>query len=113
MAEDAGFLGEVGHAELGAAVHRVAGDIGAFEENLAGVGPEQADDHAEGGGLAGAVGAEQADDFAAVEFEADLAHDGAFFKLLTSFSADKSIVCCLFYITAGTPFLSLSANERE
>src|SRR3546814_9291938 len=45
------------------------------EHDLALVGRDQADDHVEAGGLAGAVGAEQADDFARVQGQAEVAHD--------------------------------------
>src|SRR5690606_6143921 len=40
----------------------------------AGIGRHQADDHVEAGGLAGAVGAEQADDFAGIEGQAEIPH---------------------------------------
>src|SRR5690606_14816560 len=46
----------------------------AVEHDAAGVGRHQADDHVEAGGLARAVGAEQADDFAGVEGQAETAH---------------------------------------
>jgi hypothetical protein len=38
--------------------------MAAVDADLAGVGAHQADDHVEGGGLAGTVGAEQADHLA-------------------------------------------------
>ena len=45
---------------------------------------DQAGDHVEHGGLAGAVRAEQADGLAAAQFEADAAHDGALLEGLNT-----------------------------
>ena len=70
LAEDAGFLRQVAHAEAGPAVHRQRGDVLAVEQDLAVVGRDLAGGHAEAGGLAGAVGAEQADDLAGVDLKA-------------------------------------------
>ena len=68
LAHDEGDAGEV----LGAAVPgREAEDI-----HLAVGGMQQTAEDLEGGGFAGAVGAEEADDFAAVDLERD-AVDGA------------------------------------
>src|SRR3546814_614231 len=69
------FLRQVAHAQARAGVHRLGGDVAAVEHDLALVGRDQADDHVEAGGLAGAVGAEQADDFARVQGQAEVAHD--------------------------------------
>ena len=51
------------------------GHVLAVEEDLAVVGRDLAGGHAEAGGLAGAVGAEQADDLADVDLEVDAVHD--------------------------------------
>src|SRR5262249_686593 len=75
LAKDAGFLGEIAHAEPGPLVHGKLGDVVAVEENLSGLGRDLAGGHAEAGGLAGAVGPEQTDDFPAVDLEADTVHD--------------------------------------
>src|SRR5207248_6892839 len=75
LAEDAGLLGEVAQAEAGALVHGELADVLAVEEDLALVGGDLAGGHAEAGGLAGAVGAEQADDLADVHVEIDAVHD--------------------------------------
>jgi hypothetical protein len=48
----------------------------AEQPHLAGVGGDQPEDHVQGGGLAGAVGAEQADDLAGADREADAVHGG-------------------------------------
>ena len=64
LAEDGGFLGQVAHAQPGALVHRQAGDVARLEPDRALVRLDDADDHVEGGGLAGAVRAEQADNLA-------------------------------------------------
>jgi len=53
------------------------GDVVAIEGHRAAVGLDHAHDHSEGGGLAGAVAAEDADDFFLVEDEADLINDHA------------------------------------
>ena len=64
-AEDRGFLRQVADAEAGAAVHGQPRHVAAVEGDAAGVGGDQAGDHVEHGGLAGAVGTEQADRLAA------------------------------------------------
>jgi hypothetical protein len=56
-------------------VHRLVADVQVVDQYAALIGLDQADDHVEAGGLAGAVGAEQADDLAAVDGQADVAHD--------------------------------------
>ena len=53
-------------------LHVVAADL-----DRAGGGLQQADDHLDGRGLPGAVGAQEAKDLAAVDFEADIV-DGQF-----------------------------------
>ena len=78
LAEDARFLGQVAHAAfLGAAIHGPVGDVLAGEHDRAGVGLDHAAGHAEGGRLAGAVGAQQADDLARIDFEIDAVDDAA------------------------------------
>jgi len=56
-------------------VHRQVGDVVLIDQHAALVGIHQADDHVKAGGLAGAVGAEQADDLPAFNGQADIAHD--------------------------------------
>jgi hypothetical protein len=56
-------------------VHRLVADVQVVDQYAALIGLDQADDHVEAGGLAGAVRAEQADDLAAVDRQADIAHD--------------------------------------
>ncbi len=75
--EDGRFLGEVAHAFAGALIHGELGDVEAVEHDLAAVGDDHSHDHAEGGGFAGAVAAEEADDFAVSDFKGDLVNDGA------------------------------------
>ena len=75
--KDAGLLGEVAHAALGAFVHGQVGDVFAGEVDGAAIGGEHADDHAEAGGFSGAVSTEEADDFAAADAEADVVDDHA------------------------------------
>src|SRR5690606_19994599 len=76
-AEHRGFLRQVADSEACARVHRQGGDIAIVDLDGAVVGRDEADDHVERGGLARAVGAEQADDFALVEAEREVADDGA------------------------------------
>ena len=56
-------------------IHGQMGDVLAVEEDLAVVGRDLAGGHAEAGGLAGAVGAEQADDLADIDLEIDAVHN--------------------------------------
>ena len=76
-AEDGGLLREIAEAHAGAAEHRQTGDIAALEVDLPGGGADQAGDHVEGGGLAGAVGAEETEDLAAVDGHVDALDDAA------------------------------------
>src|SRR5690606_9296403 len=61
----------------------------AVEHDAAGVGLDQADDHVEAGGLAGAVGAEQSHHLAGLEGEAELAHHLALLVLLAQTFGDQ------------------------
>jgi hypothetical protein len=63
-------------------VHGLVADVQVVDQYAALIGLDQADDHVEAGGLAGAVGAEQADDLAAVDRQADVTHDLAAFVAL-------------------------------
>src|SRR5205085_11232211 len=90
------FLGEVADAAAGALVHREVGDVVGVKGDGAAVGANHAHDHAEGGGLAGAVAAEDADDFLLGENEADLINNGApavSFDELCSFEKVHEVTC--------------------
>ena len=64
-AKDRGFLRQIADAQPRAAVHGQAGHVMAVDLDRAVVGRHQAGDHVEAGGLAGAIGAQQAHHFAA------------------------------------------------
>ncbi len=72
-AEDRRLLRQIADAEPGAAIHRQIGDVLAVERDGADIGPDQAGDDVEAGGLAGAVGAEQPDRLAALHRDVDRA----------------------------------------
>ena len=74
-AKDRGFLRQIADAEPRALIHRQLGDVVAVELDGAAIRLDQAGDHVEHRGLAGAVRAEQADRFAAADIDADAAHD--------------------------------------
>src|SRR5690606_2965610 len=61
-----------GHALVGDAGGLEAADLLAVEGDGPGIGPQEARDHVERGGLARAVGPEQADDLALGELEAQI-----------------------------------------
>src|SRR5262249_26589411 len=69
-AKDRGFLRQVADPQPGALVHREAGDVTAVKLNSPAVSLDEPRDHVEDGGLAGTVGPEQADRFAAPDVEA-------------------------------------------
>src|SRR5690606_12440643 len=75
FAKDRGFLRQVADTGTGAAVHGLVADIEAVDQYAPLFCLDQADDHVEAGGLAGAVGAEQANDLAAVDRQADVTYD--------------------------------------
>ncbi|MPN32930.1 hypothetical protein SDC9_180413 [bioreactor metagenome] len=82
LAEHRRLLRQVAQAQLGACVHRLVGDVLAVQHDAAGVGRHQSDDHVEAGGLAGAVGPEQAETLAAPHSQVEAAHHfgvGVFF----------------------------------
>ena len=74
-AEDRGFLRQITDAEPRALIHRQFRDVVAVELDRAAIRLDQAGDHVEHGGLAGAVRAQQADGFATAHIDADAAHD--------------------------------------
>ena len=55
-----GRLGQIGDAEAGAVIEGHGGDVVAVQRDGAGIGRDHAGQHLEGGGLAGAVGTQQA-----------------------------------------------------
>src|SRR5215218_2618590 len=75
--EVAALLREVADAAPRPLVHRQVRDVIPVERNRPALGRDHAEDHAEGGGLSGAVPAEQADDFLLRQDETDLVDDGA------------------------------------
>ena len=75
-AEDRCLLRQIAEAEDRPAVHRKFGDVLPVEEDSAAVRLHQAHDRIEAGRLAGAVRAEQADDFAAVDVERHVVKHG-------------------------------------
>ena len=84
---DGQVLGHVADGGLGVGrpdVHRPAG-----HDDLAAVAPEQAADHRDGGGLAGAVGPEQAVGLAGGDLEADAVDGGPLAVALAKVAADE------------------------
>jgi hypothetical protein len=75
-AEHGRVLRQVRKAHARALVDGHRGDDVAVDLDASGVRGHQADDHVETGGLAGAVGAEQADDFAADHGQGYVLHHG-------------------------------------
>src|SRR5690606_23589666 len=89
LAEHRRLLWQIADAAARALVHRFGGDVVAVEHDPALVGRDQADDHVEAGGLAGAVGAEQAHDLAGVEAQLEVAHDLALAVALAQAFGDQ------------------------
>jgi hypothetical protein len=75
LAEDAGLLGEVAHAEPGAQILLQGRDVLPVEQHAPLVGRDLPGGHAERRGLAGAVGPEQADHLAEIDLEVDAIDD--------------------------------------
>ena len=90
FAENRGFLGQVADAEAGAFVYGQVAQFLSVEGNAACVGGDESDDHVEAGGFACAVGAEQADDFAAFDFEGEAFDDLAFFETFLQVLNDEA-----------------------
>src|SRR5712691_2373102 len=90
--EDRRFLRQIADAEARPAIHRQIGDVLAVELDRPGVGGNEADDDVEAGGLAGAVGAEQADDLAALHRHTDVAQHRAALKALAETVADEPAI---------------------
>src|SRR5699024_3877882 len=60
------------------------------ERDVAAVGRDQAHHHVERRGLAGAVGAEQADHFAPIQAHIDIVHDGALAEAFVQSRGDQA-----------------------
>src|SRR6185295_18754082 len=82
LAEDGVLLRQIGDAEPCAAMNWHLREVALVEVDEPRVCRDQPDDHVEAGGLAGAVGAEQADHFAARDFQGYAFDDGARFEAL-------------------------------
>ena len=65
------------HAHARALVHRHVGHVGVVENHGAGIRPHESDDHVEARGLASAVRAEEADDFALAAVDIHAIHHAA------------------------------------
>ena len=72
FSEDRGLLRQIRHAKPRAPVDRHVAHRAAINEDVARVAAHQANDHVERRGFAGAVGAEQAHDFALAHIERDI-----------------------------------------
>src|SRR5690625_7069584 len=68
-------MGQIAQPGVRTAVHAGAGDVLAVQLYGAAVGGHQAHNHVEAGGFAGAVGPEQADDFACVNLHGHALHN--------------------------------------
>ena len=77
LAKDRGLLRQVAQAQPGAPVDRHVGHRAAVDRDVAGTGTHQADQDVERGGLAGAIGAEQADHLAFADRQRDVLDDHA------------------------------------
>ena len=108
--EDRWLLRQIPHAKPRALVHRQAGDVLAVDQDLALIDADEAGDHVEAGGLAGAVGAEQADDLAALEAQADALHDLTLAERLEQPVPEREqtrIIGVLFYINFNYPTIDI------
>ena len=76
------FLWQVTDAKAGPGVHWQRRKVLPIEKNIAAVRCDQANDHVKGCGFAGAVGAEEPNNFAAFNFEGDSFDDFAEFVAL-------------------------------
>ena len=90
LAEHRGLLRQVAHAETAALVHRQLGHVLALQEDAPAVGAQEAHDHVERGGLARAVGPEEADHLPRVDVEAHAVHHHAAPKPLAQPLGDQT-----------------------
>ena len=79
------LLRQIADAAARAAIHRKVGHVVPVEQDRAVVGGNKPGDHVEDGGLAGAIGAEEADRLAALDVETDAADDGTPLEALADF----------------------------
>ena len=77
LAKDRGFLRQIADTAARTLIQRQHRDVVATQGDGAGVGPQQAYQHVEGSGLAGAVGPEQPDHFALADVYVDVVDDDA------------------------------------
>ena len=88
-AEHRGLLRQVANAQLRPLVHGQRGDVHIVEKHPALVGGDQACGHVECGGLAGAVGAEQAHNLALAQLDGHMVHHRALAVLLHQVAGGK------------------------
>ena len=81
-AEDRALLRQIPNPQTGPPVHRQVSNLDAVEADPAAVGGNQAGDHVEHRRLAGAIGADQRVDVAALDAQVDVAHRGEAFEFL-------------------------------
>ena len=90
-AENRGFLRQITEAKPRAAyIGNIVTSIP--PENLAGIRRHQACENIKARRFAGAVRAEQADDFAALQAQADVMHDGAAFVVFAEMLGDEALL---------------------
>jgi hypothetical protein len=83
------LLWQVAHTFARAAIHCHAGNVAILENDAPAVGPDETDDHIKRGRLARAIGAEQADDFAALDVYVHAVDNGAASVNLYQFVSGK------------------------
>ena len=87
--EDGGLLRQVANAELPTLEQGQAGNVLAVEHDLAGIGFDEPHDHGENGGLAGAIGTEQADSLATTHSQRNIANHGTLAETLGKAVGDE------------------------
>src|SRR5690606_3307682 len=112
LAEDGGFLRLVTVAGAGAAVHGLVAHVQLVDKHLALDGAYQSDHHVEGGGLAGAVGAEQTDDLTALDAQADVANHLTLLVPLAHGAVNKSGHYSLASAVSLRSWMTMSRRER-
>ena len=75
VAEDGRVLAQVGKAQACTLAKRKMGNVLIEKIDRPLVRPDEADDHVEESGLAGAIGTEQADDLPLLHFDRNTVHD--------------------------------------
>ncbi len=116
FAKNGGFLRQVADPPARSPEHRPSADILFTEIDTPGIGPDKPNDHVKGRGFAGSVWTEQADHFARIDLQRDIADHGSppvIFHQIFGFQYRHTFNIFRFVMRTKNNFGTLSASRPE